>query len=271
MIVSPGRSEPIEKYFEVVQELLARDLVVVVHDWRGQGLSARALPDRLKGHARGFRPFLGDYRALLDAFETRLPKPWFALGHSMGGCLNLLALTHGEDRLAACVLSAPMLGVNTGRRSPWASRALAWIKARSGSADDYILGDKSDPFAHGFATDSLTHDLARYERYRAQLLAHPDLAVGGATWGWLDFAFSACARLRRSRGVEHIAIPVTIVAAGLDTRVLNADLRSIASRIPKGRYLEIAEAFHEILIETDALRAPFWAAFDQAVEPLLTA
>jgi lysophospholipase len=42
VVVSPGRSEPIEKYFEVVQDLLDRGFVVLVHDWRGQGLSHRA-------------------------------------------------------------------------------------------------------------------------------------------------------------------------------------------------------------------------------------
>ncbi len=99
VVVRPGRSEPIEKYFEVVQDLLDRGFVVLVHDWRGQGLSHRALPDRLKGHAAGFQEFLGDYQALLVAFEARLPKPWIALGHSMGGCLTMLALATGEEPL----------------------------------------------------------------------------------------------------------------------------------------------------------------------------
>lgn len=266
VIVSPGRSEPIEKYYEVVQDLLDRGFAVLVHDWRGQGLSVRALPDRLKGHARGFKPFLRDYAALLDTFEDRLPKPWIALGHSMGGCLTTLALAHGENRFAACVLSAPMLGLNTGRRPPRASRALAWLMARAGRAGDYTLGETGDPFTHSFATDALTHDQARYERYRAQLLANPEIALGGTTWGWVDFAFSACAWLRRSSGVEAIPIPVTIVGAGEDSRVLNVDLRSIAQRIPKGRYLEIEGSFHEILIEIDARRAQFWAAFDQSAD-----
>lgn len=267
-IVSPGRSEPIEKYFEVVQDLLDRGFAVLVHDWRGQGLSVRALPDRLKGHARGFRAFLGDYTALLDTFEDRLPKPWIALGHSMGGCLTTLALAQGESRFSACVLSAPMLGLNTGKRPPRASRALAWLMARAGRAGDYTPGEISDPFAHSFATDALTHDQARYERYRAQLLANRDLALGGATWGWVDFAFAACAWLRRSAGVEAISIPVTIVGAGQDSRVLNADLRSVAQRIPRGRYLEVEGAFHEILIETDEHRARFWAVFDETADAL---
>lgn len=266
VIVSPGRSEPIEKYYEVVADLLARGFAVLVHDWRGQGLSVRALPDRLRGHARGFKPFLGDYTALLNIFENRLPKPWIALGHSMGGCLTTLALAHGESRIAACVLSAPMLGVDTGRRPPRASRALAWLMARAGRAGDYTPGEISDPFADTFTTDALTHDRTRYERYRAQLLANRDLALGGATWGWVDFAFSACAWLRRSPGVEAISIPVTIVGAGGDTRVLNADLKSVARRIPQGRYLEIDGAFHEILIEIDEHRARFWAAFDETAD-----
>ena len=63
VVVSPGRTEPIEKYFEVVEELLARGFAVLVHDWRGQGLSHRALPDKLKGHASGFTDFVADYRA----------------------------------------------------------------------------------------------------------------------------------------------------------------------------------------------------------------
>ena len=110
MVVSPGRTEPLDKYFEVIGELQARGFVVLAHDWRGQGLSARMLPDPLKGHAEGSGPFLSDYRLLLDHFEDRLPRPWIQLGHSMGGCLSLLALARGETRFSACALSAPMLG-----------------------------------------------------------------------------------------------------------------------------------------------------------------
>ena len=52
VVLSPGRTEPIEKYFEVIGNFLARGWCVLTHDWRGQGLSARLLPDRLNGHAR---------------------------------------------------------------------------------------------------------------------------------------------------------------------------------------------------------------------------
>jgi lysophospholipase len=265
VVLSPGRTEPIEKYFEVVEDLLNRGFAVLTHDWRGQGLSARALPDRLKGHARGYKPFLADYRALLDTFEARLPKPWIAMGHSMGGCLTLLALAKGERRFAACVLSAPMLGINTGAVPPWATAALSWTLSRVGFAGQYV-NSAYDPLTQTFEADKLTHDRARHDRYRAQLLADPKIALGGVTWGWLDFAVSACAWLTRRGSVEALDIPVTIVAAELDDRVLNPALKTIAERLPRGRYVEVAGAFHEILIETDPRRAVFWKAFDETVE-----
>ena len=43
--VFPGRAEFIEKYFEVVRDLRARGFAVATIDWRGQGLSDRALPN----------------------------------------------------------------------------------------------------------------------------------------------------------------------------------------------------------------------------------
>ena len=119
LVLSGGRTEPIEKYYEFIGECLERGFVVLAHDWRGQGLSHREPGDRLKGHANGYRAFLDDYKALLSAYQAQLPKPWVAFGHSMGGGLTLLALAHGEDRFAGAILSAPMLGLNTGKiRAP---------------------------------------------------------------------------------------------------------------------------------------------------------
>src|SRR5262249_34333400 len=114
VVLSPGRTEHIEKYVEVVHELVGRGFNVVVHDWRGQGLSDRLASHRVRGHAVGFDDFLVDFKALIDLFESRLPHPRIALSHSMGGCLSLLAVARGEGRFDGMVLSAPMLGIRTG-------------------------------------------------------------------------------------------------------------------------------------------------------------
>ncbi len=132
-MVSPGRTEPIEKYFEVVEELRARGFSVLVHDWRGQGLSQRLLSDARLGHANGHADFVADYSALLRAFAGRLPDPWIALGHSMGGCLTLLALALGESRFSGAILSAPMLGLLTGKIPRPVARALGRVDDRGGA------------------------------------------------------------------------------------------------------------------------------------------
>ena len=265
VVVSGGRTEVIEKYFEVVQELLDRGFAVLVHDWRGQGLSHRSLKDRLRGHAVGFDAFVSDYRALLDHFEERMPKPWIALGHSMGGCLTLLALAHGQwTRFSAAILSAPMLGLQTGRRSKRTVRALTWMMSRL-RGSDYILGDPGLPMGAPFEENIVTHDERRYARNCAQLKAHPDLALGAGTWAWLQFAWSAIAWLKTSPRVAEVDIPVWALGAAEEKIIDNADQILVMARLPQGRWLEVPGAYHEILQETDAVRAVFWREFDALV------
>jgi lysophospholipase len=258
VILSGGRTEPIEKYFETADELAARGFVVLSHDWRGQGLSQRLLPDRLKGHAAGSDDFVADYAALIAAFEARLPKPWLAVGHSMGGCLTALVLARGETRLAGAVLSAPMLGLYTAPIPPAATRMLAGALTALGLGG---LGTPGGPVA-SFEDNVLTHDPARYARNVGQIVAHPELSLGPPTWSWLAFAFRAIAELRTGPGAPKVASPVTIVAAGADRIVDNTGTKLVAGRFPHGRYVEAPGAFHEVLQETDEIRAVFWREFD---------
>lgn len=262
VVLSPGRTEPIEKYYEVIGNFLARGWCVLTHDWRGQGLSARLLPDRLKGHARAVEEFLDDYNRLLNAYEDQCPKPWIMVGHSMGACLNLLTLEGGEDRFAGAVLSSPMLRIKTGKRSMWSVKLVLRWNIRHGQAGDYILGDPDDPFDHNFAEDALTSDETRYEMWRQQLFACPHLAIGGPTYGWLAFALDAGERALKPKALKAVRPPVAIIQADADDVVWKQTSRWAAKRIPRARYVEVAGAKHEVIMEADDLRAVFLNEFD---------
>ncbi len=268
VVLSPGRTEPIEKYFEVIGNFLARGFCVLAHDWRGQGLSARLLPDRLKGHARAVEEFLDDYDRLLNAFETRAPKPWIMVGHSMGAALNLLTLENGESRFAGAVLSGPMLRIKTGKRSMWSVKLAVRWNLRHGKAGDFLLDDPDDPFDHTFAEDALTTDHGRYDLWRQQLYACPHLAVGGPTWGWLAFALDAGERALKPKALKAVRIPVTFVQAGEDDRVWKQTNRWAAKRLGRGRYVEVPGSKHEVIMETDDLRAHFLSEFDALADYL---
>lgn len=269
VILSPGRTEALEKYFEVIGELRARGFVVLIHDWRGQGLSARALPDRMKGHAQGWQPYLSDYKRLMDTFEPRLPKPWVQMAHSMGACLSLLALAKGEDRFTCSALSAPMFGIVASDYRLTLSRMLAATANGLGLSGRYLFDNPKSPFKLTFETDRITHDRRRWDRAQAQIVACPDLALGNLTWGWLDFAFKATAFLRNDPSVAKVEIPVLIVAAGDDDRVLTADTAKVAAKLPHCTYIEVPASYHEILTETDDIRAIWWQAFDRLVNNAL--
>ena len=262
VVLSPGRTEPIEKYFEVAGELQARGLCVLVHDWRGQGLSQRPLEDRRKGHARGADEYLDDLRRLLAVAGPQLPRPWIGFGHSMGAALMAMDLMRGGSSYAALFMSSPMIGLAAVRVLPRAAGLLARAFEASGQGGSYVVEGGFEPMLGPFSSNILTHDERRYERYRAQLRACPDLALGGVTWGWLRFALDTGAELSRPRAPRAARAPLTVVAAGEERLVLNAPARRYAERALQGRYVEIAGAYHEVLMETDTRRALAWRAFD---------
>src|SRR5690349_23013410 len=82
VIVAPGRTEFIEKYFEVIRELQARGFAVFCIDWRGQGLSGRETPNPLKGHFSTLDDPVNDLATALKLLSAKLPRPHICLAHS---------------------------------------------------------------------------------------------------------------------------------------------------------------------------------------------
>ena len=107
----------------------------------------------------------------------------------MGGCLTLLAMASGETRFAGAVLSAPMLGLHTGALTARPSGCPDGLPPSAAPAP--IRWARPASPSTTFEGNVLTHDRGRFARTGAQVRANPDLALGGPTWGWLDFAFRA--------------------------------------------------------------------------------
>ena len=75
--------------------------------------------------------------------------------------------------------------------------------------------------------------------------------------------------MERKDFAEEIPIPLLVIGAGRDRIVTNAATRDFVKRLPKAKYVEIEDAEHEILMESDAIRARFWSEFDAFTAPLL--
>src|SRR6202140_2098683 len=143
-----GRGEWIEKYFETVRDLRARGFAVATFDWRGQGLSDRALYDRHKGYVRDFSEYDTDLEAFMEqGVLPDCPPPIFALGHSMGAAICIRACHDGSRWFERMVMSAPMIALRPGRLTAMA-RPLARLMRLLGRGSGYV------PTGHGAATGS---------------------------------------------------------------------------------------------------------------------
>ncbi|HTQ13757.1 MAG TPA: alpha/beta hydrolase [Rhizomicrobium sp.] len=269
-VLAHGQTEFIEKYVEVIGELNARGFTVATFDWPGQGGSCRLLGNPLKAHIEDFRQYDQAIETFLDRVVKPIsPGPPIALAHSMGGH-NLLRLMHGRpNAIAAAVLTAPMLRAGTRGVPRWIAMSALRLENLFGNGEAWIWGmDKRDPLTMDFDAQLVTSDKARFARTRDIIAAHPDLRLAGPTWHWLEAANASMAEVMAPGYAQAIVTPTLIVGAGKDRIVETSAAREFARRLPHGRYLELADAEHEILMENDSIRSRFWKAFDDFVDPL---
>ena len=259
-----GQTEFIEQYLEVIGELNGRGYSVATFDWRGQGGSARALADPLKCHVGNFREYDEDLAAFLEqVIKPMGVAPPLALAHSMGAHILLRTLHDRPRSFAAAVLSAPMLAVSTRGQPAWVAALATTVMNTLGRSDDWVLGMAArDPLKLTFADNLVTSDRARWQHAQSLCASMPELRLAGPTWGWLKAANDSMARVRAPGYAEAITTPVLVCGAGRDRICLTEAARAFAKRLPHGAYVEFEDSEHEILMENDAIRARFWAAFD---------
>ena len=187
VLIFPGRSEYIEKYGPAAGDLAARGYATATVDWRGQGLADRLLADRALGHVGAFCDYQKDVAALFDfAGAENLPRPWYVIAHSMGGCIALRALHDGLP-VRAVAFSAPMWGIRMMPVLRPVARAVSTLAACIGMADRLVPGTSAQTYVleTPFEENVLTRDADMYAFMRRQQGEHPELAIGGPTLRWM--------------------------------------------------------------------------------------
>lgn len=263
VVIVQGRAEFVEKYFETAAELLDRGLTVVAFDWRGQGFSARELDNGRKGHIDDFILYERDLEAVLDqALLPFCPKPWFALGHSMGAAVLLQQARYGRSPFERLVLTAPMIEVY-GLSLPTTARVAAKVLDLCGLGGAFIpRGGETAILTRPFEDNKLTSDPKRYARNANVVAAAPAVAIGDPTVGWVDAAFALMDQFKDPEFARRTLTPVLVVSADDDRVVDPLAVERFAMRLKAGRLIHIPFARHEILMERDEIREQFWAAFD---------
>nr|WP_246771055.1 alpha/beta hydrolase [Aestuariivirga sp. YIM B02566] len=258
-----GRGDFIERWFETIADFVRRGFAVATFDFRGQGGSERAYEDRYRDGLKTFSEYDDDFTSfMMQVVLPDCPPPFYAIGHSTGGLVLLRALTK-RTWFERAVLSAPLIGVDTGFWPLSVVRLLCAVAPKVGLGRLFLPGQSKLPIApQNFPGNNLTSDQRRFHQATTTLAQQPDLGVGGPTFSWLNAALHALRQMNAFGKSMVFRSPILIVAAGRDRIVDNEATRRFCAAATGVSLAVIPEARHEILFERDSIREQFFAAFD---------
>jgi alpha-beta hydrolase superfamily lysophospholipase len=167
-----GYAEHIERYGNVVNELVPAGYAVFGNDHRGHGRSQGR-----RGHVKSFQDFIEDERQFYtQVILKELPDtPYFVLGHSMGSLIAMNYVEQNPDELKGLVLSAT--GSQPGTDIPKIlitltkilSKILPAIHVKSPLPPEFVSRDPDvvkayvdDPLVYNVITPRLAHEMNRY-------------------------------------------------------------------------------------------------------------
>ncbi|WP_416909084.1 MAG: alpha/beta fold hydrolase [Polymorphobacter sp.] len=238
-----GRGDFIEKYAETYHDWLDAGFGVATFDWRGQGGSGRLGRTPGHGHVEDMTQLVDDLGEVFSWAMRLAGGPCFAVAHSMGGHLLLRHLAAAPETARRAVLLSPMIGISAPPFGPWLAARLARAMVALGRGQQWVFG--AGPYGTGGSARQalLTTDAGRYADERWWVAQHPELALGGITWGWLKAAFASMAKAR------PVPVSTLVLMAESEALVDNAATRRM---FPEARMVQ--GAAHELLRERPAIR-----------------
>jgi lysophospholipase len=266
-----GFTECIEKYFETTADLAARGLSVWCLDWRGQGGSERPRRWPSRPRPRRYDRDAND----LALFAKKLPPPRhprLLIGHSMGGAIGLVCLRQSPGLFDAAILSAPMLGIRTGRIPRPVARCITSAARASGLGLCFVPG--AGPWRPDrIPSPEFSRTSSDPDRCRLQygwFSARAQLRVDQPTYGWLDASLRLVRRISRPEFLSGIRAPILVASAGIEAFVDTAAHRRAARLLPDCTLVEFPDSKHEPFLERDPIRNRWLDAIDRFVVERVT-
>lgn len=245
VLMFAGRTEYVEKYGRLAEDLARAGYGMVSFDWRGQGLADRPQHEPGMGHVLSFDEYRQDVAAFRGALEKLgVPKPWYLIGHSMGGCIGLRALFDGLP-VPAAVFTGPMWGIQMPTILRLLSPVLIGISALLGRDDRFALTTgpwEDDPFEGNI----LTSDPEQFAYMARQTAEHPELTLGGPSFRWVGEAQREAEELL---ALPALDLPVVTIVGTDEVRVSLDNARRRMQSWPRGEFVLVEGGRHEVLFE----------------------
>jgi len=269
VVVLPGLSEFAEKYFELANNFIDRNLAVWILDWEGQGKSDRLLTNRHKRHSNGFESDVADLHAFMMEYVKHASVhpdvgriPMVMLAHSMGANIGMRYLLDHPGMFTCAAFTSPMAGIRTVDFLPLSIAVDVSTVLNELAGTSYVMGGKDwNPEEHDPKRSILSHDPVRNGIYNAWCHADTQLKVGSVTYGWVNQALRSCYALQNALKSKTLSLPCLFGIAGEEKLVSNRRTRALIKDIPGATVVNLPTSRHEILMETDDIRNSFIEAF----------
>ena len=249
----PGRTEYIELQGRTAKVFSGAGYAALTIDWRGHGLSDRLLEDPETLHISQYADYQKDVETLLAVAEKReLPKPWFLVGNSMGGCIGLRALVKGLP-VQACAFTAPMWSINMSGFNKLIALPLSFMATVLGKGSAYIPGHDGNNYVlnNPFEGNRITNDADGYDYWHQQACVAPELQTAGSSFRWLNQSLRECRRLSR---VASPNLPSISFCGDNDAIVDPEAIRSRMQTWEDASFEIIPGAKHGLLLEAPDVR-----------------
>lgn len=259
--ICQGRGECMLKYAQLFMEIYDAGLDVVSFDMPQQGRS-KIPSDPPLSYSEDFSEYVEAIGLVSKVFA---PNPDVAIAHSMGGLALLLAQEQGLISPQKTVLAAPMLKLPT--------KGLPFPIAKvTASAAQMVMGVMGKPYSPmpgqdiykrpDFENNGKTHSWARLNFYHDIYAEHPELSLGGVTWGWCAASLAAIPLV-----IDPGKTPTLILLAGEDSVVDNSNLQPVAPSAKEFVFFETIEgAWHDLFNESDRIRNKVIARIEEFAE-----
>lgn len=253
VVILTGRTEPIEKCAELIDDLNNAGFSTYAMDHRGQGSSDRLLPNRDKGHVAYFEDYVTDLHTFITTIVKKdAPKNLFIVAHSLGGAVATLYADAHADQISGLALSAPMFEILTTGFPPSIASTLSLTACSATDGTAYALGSSDYKEEADFAKNSVSSSEARWQWKRLLVRDDPSLRLGGVTWHWL------CESLTASSAIpplgKYSPLPTLIMQAGNDLVVKPGGQDTYCAEAPRCQLTHFPDSKHELFHERDEIR-----------------
>lgn len=257
LVILPGRTEPMEKYAEVVYDLsqtrAGKNLNFYLMDHRGQGSSARMKAPADMGYIDHFDNYVADLETFISLQKLNQNcDQKFLLAHSLGAGIATAYLLKNPKSFDRVALSSPMLKILTKPYSYGVARSIVDVSTLAGRGAKFAIGQKGFNPNALFADNTFTTSPERFSMAMGMFDLYPKTKLGGVANRWILEIMKGTNKLR-SR-YHEISAPLRVFHAGIEAYSVPSEMVKLCEEAADCKRVFLETSKHEVLMDRDVNR-----------------